>query len=76
MAWKTGILTFSDTPLEDVCRELGRYYKITIKVSDSISEESITGSFNNERFDDILKTIELTLNVKASSEGDIITIQR
>jgi ferric-dicitrate binding protein FerR (iron transport regulator) len=76
MAWKTGILTFSDTPLGDVCRDLGRYYKITIKVSDSISEESITGSFNNERFDDILKTIELTLNVKASSEGNVITIQR
>lgn len=72
LSWKTGILTFSDTPLDEVCKELSKHYKQNIKVSDSISGESITGSFKEEPLDDILKTIEMTLNVRATiNEGDI-----
>jgi ferric-dicitrate binding protein FerR (iron transport regulator) len=73
LSWKTGILTFSDTPLEEVCKVLSRHYKKIVKVSDNISGESITGSFRNEKLEDILKTIEITFDVQISTgENEII----
>lgn len=76
LSWKTGILTFSDTPLGEVCKELSRHYKKSIKVSDLIFDQSITGSFKDEKLEDILKTIEMTLNVKDTMNGSYIYIHK
>ena len=70
LAWKTGILTFNDTPLSEVCFELSSYYKKSVKTAAPVSNISLTGSFNNEKLEDILKTIELTLDVKAETSGN------
>jgi len=74
ISWKTGVLTFLDTPLEQVCKELSKLYKKNVNVDAPISGVSLTGSFRNEKLEDILKTIELTLNVKIKASDDRITI--
>ncbi|HAH23792.1 MAG TPA: hypothetical protein DCL77_08550 [Prolixibacteraceae bacterium] len=70
LAWKTGILTFSDTPLNEVCFELSKYYKKSVKAAAPISNKSLTGTFKNEKLEDILKTIELTLDVQTEISGN------
>jgi transmembrane sensor len=74
ISWKTGVLTFSDTPLEQVCKELSKLYKKNVNVDSSISGISLTGSFRNEKLEDILKTIEITLDVQISTRGNEIMI--
>lgn len=70
LAWKTGILTFNDTPLNEVCLELSKYYKKSVKTAAPISNKSLTGTFKNEKLEDILKTIELTLDVQTETSGN------
>lgn len=70
LAWKTGILTFNDTPLNEVCFELSKHYKKSIKTAAPILNKSLTGTFKNEKLQDILKTIELTLDVKTETSGN------
>jgi len=76
LSWKTGLLTFSDTPLDEVCNVLSRYYKRNVKVDGVISNRSITGSFRNEKLEDILKTIDLTLDVQTITVEDEILIHK
>ncbi|HEY3370348.1 MAG TPA: FecR domain-containing protein [Prolixibacteraceae bacterium] len=70
LTWKTGILTFNDTPLNEVCFELSKYYKKSVKTAAPVSNKSLTGTFKNEKLEDILKTIELTLDVQAEISGN------
>lgn len=74
LAWKTGILTFNDTPLNEVCFELSKHYKKSVKTATPVSNKSLTGTFKNEKLQDILKTIELTLDVKTETSGNEIII--
>jgi transmembrane sensor len=74
LSWKTGVLTFSDTPLEEVCKELTKLYKKNVKADSTISGVSLTGSFRNEKLEDILKTIQLTLNVEINGRENEIVI--
>ena len=66
LSWKTGILTFSDTPLSEVCSILTDHFKVPVKSNLEDSAFSITGTFNNENLEDILATISLTLDIKIS----------
>jgi len=73
LAWKTCVLTFDNTPLKDVCSELSRHFKKRVITSGNISDKALTGTFNNEKLEDILNTIRLTLDVKVkTSDAEII----
>jgi transmembrane sensor len=64
LSWKTGILSFYDTPLSEVCSILGDHYDKKIIANSIDSELVLTGSFKNEELAEIVKTIELTLDVE------------
>ena len=73
LSWKTGILTFYDTPLDEVCRQLSDYFGKPVRSEVDNTGLVLTGSFQNESLEDILKTIEFTLDVHASvSSKEII----
>jgi transmembrane sensor len=74
LSWKTGTLTFYDTPLDEVCLILSDHYKRKITTNLVDSGLFLTGSFQNETLDDILKTIELTLDVEATVSEEAILI--
>lgn len=63
LAWKTHILTFKDTPLDEVCRVLSDYYKLPVFTGLQNPDLVLTGTFENESIENILSTIELTLDV-------------
>lgn len=69
LAWKTGILTFTETPLQKVCQILEAQYHQKIHTPLTTEEYKITGSFNNESLDNILTTIAITLDINIKQEN-------
>ncbi len=77
LSWKTGILTFSDTPLSEVCSILTNHFRVPVKSNLEDSDFSITGTFKNENLEDILATISLTLDIRISdTENGIVIVKQ
>lgn len=75
LSWKTGVLTFYNAPLDKVCRELSDHYRKTVISEIRDSSLVLTGSFQDETLDEVLKTIELTLNIKIDQTQKEIIIR-
>ncbi|HET6994977.1 MAG TPA: FecR domain-containing protein [Chitinophagaceae bacterium] len=76
IAWKNGMFQFENDNLDDVMRQLSRWYNITV-VNNSGLKENFTGEIpRTAKLTTILKAIELTSNTKFVIEGRNITITR
>jgi ferric-dicitrate binding protein FerR (iron transport regulator) len=66
LAWTRGRLAFVSTPLEEVARELERWFDVTVEVEPSIATRRLTGEFGSEpgSLDDILLTISAATDVR------------
>jgi len=74
MAWKTKILDFYNTPLQEAAGILENTYHQTIVVDPGVRSCSITVRFDNQEFGDILRVMEYTLDLKITKEGNRIII--
>jgi transmembrane sensor len=75
LSWKTGKLTFYDTPIQQVCADLSKFYGV--KISSKLDNESIlTGTFENEPLENVLSVIKLSLGVEIEEEDGIFVISR
>lgn len=61
-SWRTQKLSFRDTPIENAISDLERYYKVNIEHQGSNCPFS--GTFDNEKLEDVLEIIELTLKAE------------
>lgn len=62
-AWLTKKLIFKETPLNQVCKDLSRYYNCTIKLKyakDSL--KTVTTNFKNQSLENAIKAIEFVTN--------------
>jgi transmembrane sensor len=76
LTWRQGYISFRDTPLGDVVRELNRYNVRKIKVSDpAIAAIRIGGKFRVANVDAFLRLIQQGVPVHASVQGDEIALQ-
>lgn len=65
LAWKRHRLIFENQPLADVLEELARYRSVWILFRDpSLRTLAVTGSFDTERLDRLLTTIEESLPIR------------
>ena len=56
--WMGQFLAFQNTPLSEAAVEISRQYDRTVRVSDSaLAIETVSGSFTNESFEDVVKVI-------------------
>jgi len=69
LSWKTGILKFNETPLQQVCSDLSKYYGLTIQTNIKDKELLLTANFRNEQLSNILASIELTLDLKITHQS-------
>jgi ferric-dicitrate binding protein FerR (iron transport regulator) len=76
LSWKTGILTFSNTPLTEVCKALTNHFKVRVESTIEDSGLSLTGTFQDEKIEDILSTIAITLDIKVSSSEEVLIISQ
>jgi len=76
LSWKTGVLRFDDTPVDEVCRVLSRHYHKQIISKINQPDMVLTGTFHNESLDDTLKTLELSLDIKIKTHKPKIVIKK
>ncbi len=75
LSWKTGRFEFFKTPTLDVLATLADYFnkKLIIKIP---LKDSITGIFENQPLEEILKEIELTSSLKIENNQDYIIVRK
>ncbi len=71
MAWKTRVLDFSETRLQDVVTDLEAVYQCEIRLSgSSLNDLTYTAHFDNQSIGFILEVIRLTFNLELSGDQD------
>jgi len=75
LSWKTGRFEFIKTPTVDVLNTIAAYFnkKLIIRIP---VRDSITGVFENQPLDEILKEIELTSSLKIDNQQDYIIVRK
>jgi transmembrane sensor len=65
LAWTTGQLVFSDTPLADVARRLSRWYDIDVRLATpDLATKRVTASFGDEPASAVLDAIARSLGLQ------------
>ncbi|MEM1407795.1 MAG: FecR domain-containing protein [Bacteroidota bacterium] len=74
LSWKSGILVFRSTPIDQVVQDLNTYYDLSIKVgSSALKSCMLTATFERQSFEDVLAELQLVLPIQIqSNEGNII----
>lgn len=74
-AWRENKLSFVEAPLEEVLKEIERFYNVdTICKNKKILIRTLTGYFDSNSLDDILNKIGLALDFKYIRKGNKIYI--
>lgn len=75
LSWENHKLTFDKSPLADVIRDLERFYKVKFRFkSKDMNQLNFTSEFSDTSLNDVLKEIELVLNIKSEINGNTITL--
>ena len=76
LAWKTGILYFKNTPVEEVCTILSEHYNTTIRISDDdiLKNKNLTATYDNKSIEEILNILALTLDISYRTENNVSTL--
>jgi transmembrane sensor len=76
LAWAGGRLVFRDTPLRDVVTELSRWYGIDMRIADArIGRRVYTASFQDEPVSEVLRALEIALDVRAERHGNVVVLR-
>lgn len=72
MAWKTRRIEFRNSSLEEVCQTLASVYGIRVELNGELANGGhlLTAAFSNDDLENVIKVIELTLDVKFEPYGD------
>jgi len=74
-AWISGELIFVDTPLEEVCQQLGAYYGVEIVLHHKQrTQKKLNARFKNQPLDDVLEVLNETYNLKITKDHDQINL--
>jgi transmembrane sensor len=76
-AWTHGELVFDKTPVRGAIAELARWYGVDIELADSsVAHGTITGSFEHEPVDDVLKVVAATIGATVRHDGTRVVFAR
>ena len=65
MAWTKNIIILNNETLESTAKILENWYNITIDITDeALKQETLSGKFNNEKLETVLKSITLLKNLE------------
>jgi transmembrane sensor len=75
IAWKTGQLTFSDAPMDEVIKVLGRYFNKSITTADTLLVNChFKAAFNSPQLPEVIDVLEFTMNIKTEMKGDTLRL--
>lgn len=77
VAWRQGMLVFSQTPLADVAGELNRYNAKKLIIADSnIAKDKIGGTFPTNGVNEVVAAARLLFGLRIEDRGSEIVISR
>lgn len=77
MAWKNDLFVFNNTNIDEIMKELMRWYDVKIKYEGEKPDISFTGVIpRNANVSKVLKALELTGDVVFGIENNVITCQK
>ncbi|WP_461789784.1 FecR family protein [Pedobacter sp.] len=77
MAWKNDLFVFNNTSIDEIMKELMRWYDVKIKYEGEKPDISFTGVIpRNTNVSKVLKTLELTGDVVFGIENNVITCEK
>ncbi|WP_113638077.1 FecR family protein [Nubsella zeaxanthinifaciens] len=77
MAWKNDLFVFNNTSIDEIMKELTRWYDVKIKYEGEKPDISFTGVIpRNTNVSKVLKTLELTGDVVFGIENNVITCEK
>jgi len=73
--WKDQILSFKDTPMDEVLQQLEKHYKTKFSIQNQeITNCTFTSTFTNPTLDEVLEVISLSLNLKFVQDQNGFTV--
>jgi ferric-dicitrate binding protein FerR (iron transport regulator) len=80
MSWKTQILDFRETPMEQVVQDVNEYYRVPLAIDPACQAEAakirMTAHFDNQPLKEVLDEIRLTTGLDTRQEKDILVFFR
>jgi len=77
MAWKNDLFVFNNTNIDEIMKELTRWYNVKVKYEGEKPDISFTGVIpRNANVSKVLKSLELTGDVVFGVEDNVITCQK
>ena len=78
MGWKDGLLTFKETPIEEVITDLERWYGVNIILEDSalLAGGKYTGAYENASLEKVMQGVSYTSGFTFSLEGKKVIIHK
>ncbi|NLU92019.1 FecR family protein [Chitinophaga sp. Ak27] len=75
VAWKNGYFLFNNDKIENVMRQISRWYNVEVTYQGDVSKKAIGGSLSRyKNVSEILRMLELTGAVHFKTEGRRITV--
>lgn len=75
LAWKTGILTFQNTPLTKVVDDLNRHYHQQIRIADTLEHCTLTSTFQHQTLEEILRELQVLFSIEIDRSNDTIILK-
>jgi transmembrane sensor len=78
LSWKTGIIKFDNTPIDQVAADLSSHYRLYIRPDSLLMRlqvtPTITAKFNQQPIDSVLEEIKLLTNISYRKQNDTILL--
>lgn len=76
LSWKTGDFIFNHTILTEAINVLNKHFTVKVVLDKNIDNTcKITGTFENQKIEDIIEAITLSCNLESTRENNQITIK-
>jgi ferric-dicitrate binding protein FerR (iron transport regulator) len=76
MAWKTGVLVFDQAPLQQVMDDILKTYGLQMDDGSNLPDLKLTARFDNEKPDDIFRTIGMLYGLEIELTQNTVTIKQ
>ena len=75
LSWKTGVLTFDNTALQDAIQTIAHHFKRKIILDERLSDCRLSATFNNQPIEDILDELALILHLQINQQDNKIILR-
>jgi transmembrane sensor len=80
MAWRTGVLYFHDTPLDQAVQDIGDFYQLAVSIAPDLRSEAgkikVTARFEHQSLEELLEEMRLTTGLQINHEKNTLFFRR